>query len=51
MFINLFCALAYFAKILEAMTENGAGFPPFTTIRYLDYCFTWSCCLRVLDGF
>ena len=41
MFINLFCALAYFAKILEAMTENGAGFPPFTTIRYLDYCFTW----------
>lgn len=41
MFINLFCAIAYFAKILESMTEKGAGFAPFTTIRYLDYCFTW----------
>ncbi len=41
MFINLFCALSYFAKILESMTDQGAGFAPFTTIQYLDYCFTW----------
>ena len=41
MFINLFCALSYFAKILESMTDKGAGFAPFTTIQYLDYCFTW----------
>lgn len=41
MFINLFCAISYFAKILETMTEKGAGFAPLTTIRYLDYCFTW----------
>ena len=47
MFINLYCALSYFAKILESMTENGAGFAPFTTIHYLDYCFT--CPLIVLD--
>ena len=42
MFINLFCALSYYAKILESMTEKGAGFPPFTTIKYLDYVLTWS---------
>lgn len=41
MFINLFCALSYYAKILESMTEEGAGFAPLTTIRYLDYCMTW----------
>ena len=41
MFINLFCALSYYAKILESMTEEGAGFAPLTTIRYLDYCLTW----------
>lgn len=51
-FINLFCCLAYYAKILESMTEHGAGFPIFTTIKYMDYVFTWSvrpcasnCCL------
>jgi len=41
MFINLFCALSYYAKILESMTEEGAGFAPLTSIRYLDYCLTW----------
>ena len=47
MFINLFCALSYFAKMIESMTEQGAGFPVFTTIKYLDYLFT--CPLTVLD--
>ena len=46
MFINLFCALSYYAKILESMTEEGAGFAPLTTIRYLDYCMTWYAGLR-----
>lgn len=41
-FIHLFCTLAYFAKILESMTEKGAAFPIFTTMKYMDYVFTWS---------
>jgi hypothetical protein len=48
MFINLFCALSYYAKILESMTEAGAGFAPLTTIRYLDYCFTWCVAMTCL---
>jgi hypothetical protein len=40
-FINLNCCLAYYAKILESMTDEGAGFPPLTTIKYLDYAITW----------
>ena len=48
MFINLFCALSYYAKILESMTEEGAGFAPLTTIRYLDYCLTWCAAMTCL---
>eukprot|EP00961_Rhodomonas_salina_P051704 694485-Rhodomonas_salina.2 len=38
-FINLFCAVAYFAKIIAAHTDD-VGFQPFTTIKYVDYLTT-----------
>ena len=39
-FITLWCGVAYFAKVIDTLSEDD-GFAAFTTIRYLDYCFTW----------
>ena len=38
--------MSYFAKVVDCLSEDD-GFVPFTTIRYLDYCFT--CPLTVMD--
>eukprot|EP00961_Rhodomonas_salina_P214542 2897485-Rhodomonas_salina.1 len=38
-FINLFCAVAYFAKVVAAHADDD-GFKVFTTIKYLDYLTT-----------
>ncbi|EKX54449.1 hypothetical protein GUITHDRAFT_99928 [Guillardia theta CCMP2712] len=45
-FINLWCALAYFAKVLQSHS-NDNGFAPLTVIPYVDYCTT--CPLLTLD--
>jgi len=45
-FINLFCAVAYFAKVIAAHSGDD-GFEVFTTMRYVDYLTT--CPLLTLD--
>jgi len=45
-FINLWCAIAYFAKVLQSHS-NDNGFAPLTVIPYVDYCTT--CPLLTLD--
>uniref|UniRef100_A0A7S4L0Y3 Uncharacterized protein n=1 Tax=Guillardia theta TaxID=55529 RepID=A0A7S4L0Y3_GUITH len=44
--INLWCALAYFAKVLQSHSDDD-GFVPLTKIPYLDYATT--CPLLTLD--
>uniref|UniRef100_A0A7S0EDV8 Uncharacterized protein n=1 Tax=Hanusia phi TaxID=3032 RepID=A0A7S0EDV8_9CRYP len=45
-FINLWCAVSYFAKIIQSQSNND-GFVIFTTLRYVDYCMT--CPILTLD--
>mmetsp|Transcript_1896 Transcript_1896/g.3418 ORF Transcript_1896/g.3418 Transcript_1896/m.3418 type:complete len:420 (+) Transcript_1896:47-1306(+) len=45
-FINLFCAVAYFAKVIASHSDDD-GFRAFTTIKYVDYLTT--CPLLTLD--
>jgi len=45
-FITLWCAVSYFAKTIDSLAPDD-GFVPFTTLRYVDYCFT--CPITMLD--
>ena len=45
-FITLWCATSYYAKVIFSLAPD-APFVPFTTIRYVDYCMT--CPITMLD--
>nr|AHH02113.1 protein 84 [synthetic construct] len=46
-FINLWCAVAYFAKVIQAHGGDDVAFAPLTTVKYIDYITT--CPLLTMD--